>query len=57
MQLRNSELFDSASRMCEDFESEYEKATAVRRQELDLVAQVRAQIVERTSEYRGTDGF
>ncbi|KAM3147833.1 hypothetical protein pb186bvf_000161 [Paramecium bursaria] len=46
--IRNGEIYDSATRMCEDFASEYEKATSVRRQELELVAKVRAKVIERT---------
>jgi hypothetical protein len=46
--IRNQELFDSASTMCGDFEAEYEKATNVRKQELDLVDGVKQQIIEHT---------
>jgi hypothetical protein len=33
--------------MCGDFDAEYEKATNVRKQELDLVAAVKDQIIEK----------
>ncbi|CAD8188168.1 unnamed protein product (macronuclear) [Paramecium tetraurelia] len=47
--VRNGEIFDSATRMCNDFASEYEKATQVRKQELELVDKVKAKIIERGS--------
>lgn len=37
IQVRNSELFDSAEHMCNDFEVEYDRATGVRRNEIEIV--------------------
>jgi hypothetical protein len=50
--VRNSELYDSASKMCSDFQGEYDKATAVRKSEIDLIAEVKSAIIERTAQYR-----
>jgi hypothetical protein len=38
--------------MCNDFQNEYEKATQVRKNEIDLIAEVKSAIIERTAQYR-----